>query len=30
MVDIFENKQQRHPIEVIKKKYVEFIRACPS
>jgi hypothetical protein len=30
MIDIFENKQQRHPIEVIKKKYVEFIRACPA
>lgn len=30
MVDIFENKQQRHPIEVIKKKYVEFMRACPA
>ena len=30
MVDIFENHQQRHPIDVIKKKYVEFMRACPS
>jgi len=29
MVDVFETKQ-RLPIEVIKKKYIEFIRACPS
>jgi len=29
MVSIFESKQ-RVPIEVIKKKFVEFIRACPS
>ncbi|MDR7071033.1 hypothetical protein [Fictibacillus barbaricus] len=29
MVSIFESKQ-RHPIEVIKKKYIEFTRACPS
>ncbi|MDR3601419.1 MAG: hypothetical protein P4L49_13220 [Desulfosporosinus sp.] len=29
MVSVFESKQ-RHPIEVIKKKYIEFIRACPS
>lgn len=29
MVDVFESKQ-RNPIEVIKKKYVEFIRACPA
>lgn len=29
MVDIFESKQ-RMPIEIIKKKYVEFIRACPA
>ena len=29
MVGIFEGKQ-RAPIDVIKKKYVEFTRACPS
>lgn len=29
MVDVFESKQ-RNPIEVIKKKFVEFTRACPS
>ena len=29
MVDIFENKQ-RQPYEVIKKKYAEFMRSCPS
>ena len=29
MVDVYESKQ-RDPIEVIKKKYIEFIRACPS
>ena len=29
MVDIFETKQ-RLPIEVIKKKYIEFVRSCPS
>lgn len=29
MVDIFENKQ-RLPYEVIRKKYAEFIRSCPS
>lgn len=29
MVDVYETKQ-RDPIEVIKRKYVEFIRACPS
>lgn len=29
MVSLFQNKQ-RLPIEVIKKKYVEFIRSCPS
>lgn len=28
MVDVFESKQ-RDPIEVIKKKYVEFMRSCP-
>ena len=29
MVDVFESKQ-REPIEIVKKKFVEFIRACPS
>ena len=29
MVNIFESKQ-RSPIDVLKKKYVEFRRACPS
>lgn len=29
MVDVYESGQ-RDPIEVIKKKYIEFIRACPS
>lgn len=29
MVSVFESKQ-RLPIEVIKKKYIEFMRACPS
>jgi hypothetical protein len=29
MVDVFESRQ-RTPIEVLKKKYVEFRRACPS
>ena len=29
MVDVFESKQ-RNPVEVIKKKYVEFTRACPA
>lgn len=29
MVQLFETKQ-RLPIEVIKKKYIEFTRACPS
>jgi len=29
MCDVYENKQ-RHPIEVIKKKYVEFTRSCPA
>ena len=29
MVSVFESKQ-RHPIEIIKKKYIEFIRACPA
>lgn len=29
MVEVFESKQ-RQPLEVIKKKYVQFRRACPS
>lgn len=29
MVQVFESKQ-RNPIEIIKKKYIEFTRACPS
>lgn len=29
MVNVFESKQ-RSPIDVVKKKYVEFRRACPS
>ncbi len=29
MVDVFESKQ-RVPIDVLKKKYVEFRRSCPS
>lgn len=29
MVSVFESKQ-RLPLEVIKKKYIEFIRSCPS
>ena len=29
MVDVFESRQ-RNPIEVIKKKFVEFSRACPG
>lgn len=29
MVNVFES-QQRTPIEVLKKKYIEFKRACPS
>lgn len=29
MVDVYESKQ-RKPIEVLKKKYIEFTRACPS
>lgn len=29
MVQIF-NSKQRYPIDVIKAKYIEFIRACPS
>lgn len=29
MVEVFESKQ-RQPIEVIKKKYIDFRRSCPS
>lgn len=29
MAQVFESKQ-RNPIEVLKKKYIEFIRMCPS
>ena len=29
MVEVFDSKQ-REPIEVLKKKYIEFRRACPS
>ena len=29
MVEVFDSKQ-RKPIEVLKKKYIEFRRACPS
>ena len=29
MTQVFESKQ-RNPIEVLKKKYIEFTRACPS
>jgi hypothetical protein len=29
MVDVFESKQ-RTPIEVIKKKFIDFTRACPA
>nr|PME74974.1 hypothetical protein BCV29_19330 [Vibrio cyclitrophicus] len=29
MVDVYESKQ-RAPIEVLKKKYIEFRRSCPS
>lgn len=29
MVDVYESKQ-RSPIEVLKKKYIEFRRSCPS
>ncbi|MNE51096.1 hypothetical protein D3C80_1457050 [compost metagenome] len=29
MTNVFESKQ-RNPIEVLKKKYIEFTRACPS
>lgn len=29
MVSVFESKQ-RAPVDVLKKKYIEFMRACPS
>lgn len=29
MCEVYESKQ-RHPIEVIKRKYVEFTRSCPA
>ncbi|CAI0952282.1 hypothetical protein [Serratia quinivorans] len=29
MVDVYESKQ-RSPVEVLKKKYIEFRRSCPS
>lgn len=29
MVEVFESKQ-RNPIEILKKKYIEFRRSCPS
>lgn len=29
MVEVYESKQ-RDPLEILKKKYVEFTRACPS
>jgi hypothetical protein len=29
MVDVYESRQ-RDPLEVIKKKFVEFMRLCPS
>jgi len=29
MVEVFESKQ-RHPLDVVKKKYVEFRRLCPG
>lgn len=29
MTQVFESKQ-RYPIEILKKKFVEFMRACPS
>ena len=29
MADVFRSKQ-RLPIEVVNKKFVEFMRACPS
>jgi hypothetical protein len=29
MAEVYESKQ-RHPIEVIKRKYIEFTRSCPA
>jgi len=29
MVEVFESRQ-RSPIDILKKKYVEFRRLCPS
>ena len=29
MVEVFDSKQ-RQPIEVVKKRYIEFKRACPT
>ncbi len=29
MCEVYESRQ-RHPIEVIKRKYIEFMRSCPS
>jgi hypothetical protein len=29
MVDVFESKQ-RYPVEVLKARYIDFLRACPS
>lgn len=29
MCEVYESKQ-RHPIEIIKRKYIEFTRSCPS
>jgi hypothetical protein len=29
MVNVFESRQ-RSPLDVLKKKYIEFRRACPS
>ena len=29
MCDVYESKQ-RHPIEVVKRKYIEFTRSCPA
>ncbi|MBK7573633.1 MAG: hypothetical protein IPI10_19305 [Bacteroidetes bacterium] len=29
MCEVYESKQ-RHPIEIIKRKYIEFTRSCPA
>ena len=29
MCEVYESKQ-RHPIDVLKKKYIEFTRSCPA